>query len=126
MLSVKSRCHLLTMFPHYRHSFRSLLSLRRVTKRGHLCRACVFCPGGLPPSCRPTRSYPETGFGGIAPFAPYLGSTDVLEADFELGTRQFAVIQKKGGRQLAFQMKIVPRRGVQRLGSLLDELICHP
>jgi hypothetical protein len=49
-----------------------------------------------------------------------------LEADFELGTRRFAVIQEKGGRQLAFQMKIVSRRGVQRLGSLLDELVCHP
>ena len=61
---------------------------------------------------------PETGLEEI--------NGDLLEADFELGTRRFAVIQEKGGRQLAFQMKIVSRRGVQRLGSLLDELVCHP
>jgi hypothetical protein len=61
---------------------------------------------------------PETGLAEI--------NSDLLEADFELGTRRFAVIQEKGGRQLAFQMKIVSRRGVQTLGSLLDELVCHP
>jgi hypothetical protein len=61
---------------------------------------------------------PRNGLGG--------DHSDLLEADFELGTRRFSVIQEKGGRQLAFQMKIVPRRGVQRLGSLLDELVCHP
>ena len=61
---------------------------------------------------------PETGLAEI--------NSDLLEADFELGTRRFAVIQEKGGRQLAFQMKIVSRRRVQRLGTLLDELVCHP
>jgi hypothetical protein len=67
---------------------------------------------------RPNGNYPDTGLEEI--------SGDVLDADFELGTRRFAVIQEKGGQQLAFQMKIVSRRGVQRLGSLLDELVCHP
>ena len=79
--------------------------------------AFTLGPQCTPAVDRPTINWLKTGLVDV--------DSDLLEADFELGTRRFSVIQEKGGRQLAFQMKIVSRRGVQRLGSLLDELATH-